>query len=42
MATAAWGPMTIEVNANPALSAITFLMPAAGVYEHLNGAIIGG
>ena len=41
IATATWGPMTIEVNANPALSATAFLMPAAGVYEHLTGAIIG-
>jgi hypothetical protein len=34
--------MVIEVNANPVLSAIAFLMPAAGVYKHLTGAIIGG
>jgi hypothetical protein len=41
MAAAAWGPMVIEVNGNPDLNAIASLMPAAGVYEHLNGAIIG-
>ena len=42
MAAAEWGPMVIDVNAYPALSATAFLMPAAGVYEHLTGAIIGG
>ena len=41
MAAAAWGPMVIEVNANPALSAIAALMPAAGRHEHLTRAIIG-
>lgn len=35
------GPMVIEVNTNPALNAIASLMLAAGVCEHLTGAIIG-
>jgi hypothetical protein len=41
MAAAAWDPMVIEENANPDLNVIASLMPAAGVYEHLTGAIIG-